>query len=141
VEFEMTNVLEMKKESLFKIILEKKRNSLLEIAKYHIDEMKESNEFELSDFQIFADMLSKFEELQDYKLLPHLVIVHKNMWFGIMDFLEEVMEYLGYEEVGRMSNDFGKVNYKFESNDLTYDCLYRLKSIKADYTKTFKISY
>jgi hypothetical protein len=141
VEFKMANVLEMKKESLFKIILENKRTSLLEIAKYHMDEMKESDEFEIEDFQIFASMVNKFDKLENAELLPYLAIVHKNMWYGMLDFLEEVMEYLGYEEVGRMSNDFGEVDYKFESNNLTYECLYRLKSVKADYTKTFRIGY
>jgi hypothetical protein len=129
VEIKMTN------------ILETKRDSLLEIAKYHINEMKQSNEFDLEDFQKFSDMLIVFEELEKAEFLPHLAIAHMNMWYAFMDFFDEVMYFLGYEEVGRMANDFGEVKYKFESKDITYDCLYRLKSNNADYTKTIKLNY
>lgn len=115
-------------------------SSLVEIGNHHLKQIKKESDFEMNDYKIFNHMIEKFKKVDSLYVKPYLATIHMNMWFPFHDFTYDVMEYLGYEEVGRMELPFEEqLQYNFEADDVTYDCLFRLKNVNADYTSTFKL--
>lgn len=115
--------------------------NLLDIVKKHMElMMRRGNQVETSDFREFYDYVEKYSEIDISEVKPYLVIIHGNMWEVFHDLMDDAMEYLGYEYIGRMGSDFqdDDKKYIFKCEDETYDMLFRLKSPYADYTKTFK---
>jgi hypothetical protein len=110
----------------------------LGLAKKTMTEAMREGDFEIYDFSRFATILDELLKINELKLKPYIIIWNKNVWHVFANYIDTILEHLGYEYIGNM--DLSDDEYNFKCDDIYHDILYRYKSKNCDYNNTLKIN-
>lgn len=95
-------------------------------------------DFDMDDYERFADIVDKITTLKGMQLKPLRVIWYMNYWEPFNDYIYDVMDYFGYKFIGNMDLADGK--YQFDTDDAEKDILFIYQGEDCDYSRLKIIS-
>lgn len=111
--------------------------TLNELIQEAMVKMTKTEEMHNDDVQNLASAIKKIESIRDEELKPYLIVWNLNVWNPIREFIEDALELIGYEDVGNM--DMSDDEYKFESEEIYHEILFRHREKNCDYTNTLRL--